>query len=381
MMVASYNEKLSRQLSKVVRGSIMEVKADSDIPVFSDVFPEVKMKAGAGQVDLWQLAQAPTSTYLSTSPGGTATGMGAHFLIIDDIIKNAYEAFHAGILASHFTWFTDTMVQRLEGKRKLVLVMTRWATKDLAGRICSLYAEQGRKIRIFTKKAWDGNAMLNPKMLNKPDYDKLMMTIGEDIFKANYDQEPVDIKGRLYGEFVTYTEKPAFAKIKAYCDVADKGSDYLANGIYGVTGGHDPEAYMLDVLYSQESMDKVESDLAKRLIDFGVDEFLCENNFGGRAWVKVIEAKYKELGGQKCKFKTFHQERNKEAKILATSSTVTRKILMPDLWYQRWSKFHTDVTEYQRTGNNLHDDAQDMLSEICIRLGKSGITIMGARDK
>jgi predicted phage terminase large subunit-like protein len=248
--------------------------------------------------------------------------------------------------------------------------MTRWSTKDLCGRVTSHYQEQGRKIRIISKKAFDGYKMLNPRELDKQAYDRLMSTIGDDIFSANYNQEPIDIKGRLYGEFVTYTEKPKFSKIKAYCDIADKGSDYIAFGIYGVSTGDEPDAYMLDVLYTQDDMDKCENELVQRLIDFDVEEFTAEDNFGGRAWVKVLEGIYKKRGGTKCKFKTFHQDKNKEAKILATASSVTLKILMPAQWNQRWRKFYTDVTEFQRAGKNAHDDAQDMLSEIAFEMVK-----------
>lgn len=66
--------------------------------------------------------------------GGTATGFGARKLIIDDLIKKAEEAFNENTLEKQWQWFTDTMLSRTETGYKIIIIMTRWATNDLAGR-------------------------------------------------------------------------------------------------------------------------------------------------------------------------------------------------------------------------------------------------------
>ena len=72
--------------------------------------------------------------------------------------------------------------------------------------------------------------------------------MGEDIASANYQQEPIDLKGRLYTSFKTYSgELPQFKEIRNYTDTADTGEDYLCSINYGVTFAG--EAYVLDVLY------------------------------------------------------------------------------------------------------------------------------------
>ncbi|EKN36244.1 hypothetical protein CFSAN001627_27178, partial [Clostridium botulinum CFSAN001627] len=55
IMTGSYNETLSTMISKNVRNSIQEEKADKYKPVFSDVFPEVRIKHGDGAMNLWSL--------------------------------------------------------------------------------------------------------------------------------------------------------------------------------------------------------------------------------------------------------------------------------------------------------------------------------------
>lgn len=45
------------------------------MPVYTDVFPGVRIKDGDGAMNLWSL-QGGYNNYLATSPSGTATGFG-----------------------------------------------------------------------------------------------------------------------------------------------------------------------------------------------------------------------------------------------------------------------------------------------------------------
>ncbi|MDC4242702.1 terminase, partial [Clostridium tertium] len=71
IMTGSYNETLSTMFSKNVRNAIQEEKADKYKPVFSDVFPNVRIKQGDGAMNLWSL-EGGYNNYLATSPTGTA---------------------------------------------------------------------------------------------------------------------------------------------------------------------------------------------------------------------------------------------------------------------------------------------------------------------
>lgn len=360
-IAASYNEKLSRTFSKSIRNSIQEIKADSQRIVYSDIFPYTRIEHGSSGADLWKLEGSPYNNYLATSPTSTTTGMGADIILIDDIVKNAYEANHAGILEQHFEWFTDTMYSRLEGKAKVILIMTRWATKDLAGRLIDMYSEQGRKYKVFKRKAFDGVQMLNDKILDKVRYDSLINTIGEEIVQANYNQYPIDLKGVLYAEFQTYKELPSSNSIMAMCDTADTGDDYLCNIIYALHGGY---AFVIDVYYTQDGIDITEKELAKRLTAHNVEWWRYENNFGGRAFEKNVRRSCEDMGNYHTRFRGYKQHLNKEARIYSNSTNVTRKIVMPERWHELFPKFYKDVTEFQRQGKNEHDDAPDTLTAI-----------------
>jgi predicted phage terminase large subunit-like protein len=382
VMTGSYNETLSTMFSKNVRNSIMEVKADQYKPVFSDVFPGVVIKRGDGAMNLWSL-EGGYNNYLATSPTGTATGFGCSLMIIDDLIKNAEEANNEAVKEKHWEWFTNTMLSRLEEGGKIIIIMTRWASDDLAGRALDYYKQQGIKIRHISMKALvdkESKKMLCPGVLSYESYMKKIKAMGPDIASANYQQEPIDLKGRLYSSFKTYEKipedrngNPLFTAIKSYCDTADEGNDYLCNIIYGV---YNKEAYVLDIYYTNAPMEITEPETAKRLYENGVRVADIESNNGGRGFARSVERILKEvLGSNKTRIKWFHQSKNKIARILSNSTWVMDHIYYPINWRDRWPEYYSAMIKYQRDGENKHDDAPDATTGVAENCDKNGVAV------
>ena len=367
IMAVAYNHDFATDFSKAVRDGINEVKMDENVPIFGDIFYGVRVERGSAEARKWRLEGSKEYNFLAVSPDSAATGYRAHLVLIDDVIKSAYHANHRKYLDDLWSWFTNTLYSRRERGRKIAVFSTRWAMGDLCGRLIENCLTHKRAYVLMARQAFNGESMLNEALLTREEYDDVKLVLGEDIFEANYNQVPIDLKGRLYGEFVTYTEKPKFRRIEAICDTADEGKDYLCNIIYGIVEGNEPDFYVLDVYYTQESMEITEKELIRRLIEFDVEKMTLESNFGGKGWKKVIESLYGKSGGFKCSFHTFTQTRNKEARILAAASSVVRRVIMPQFWAQRFPVFYRHVTEFQRAGNNQPDDALDVLSLIVER--------------
>ena len=369
VMTGSYNETLSTVFSKSVRNTIAETKADAERVVFSDVFPDVRIKHGDASMNLWSLENG-YNNYLATSPTGTATGFGCSLLIIDDLIKNSEEAYNEAVKEKHWQWFTNTMLSRLEEGGKIIIVMTRWASDDLAGRALEHYTEQGAKVRHITLKALqDDGTMLCDEILSYKTYQSKIKAMGLDIASANYQQEPIDIKGRLYSGFKTYEKLPTdsegnllFTQIKNYTDTADEGDDYLCSINYGV---YNKEAYVLNVIYTKESMEITEPATAKMLFDDQVNVADIESNNGGRSFARTIERILKEkYNSNKTRVKWFYQSKNKKARILSNSTWVMDHVYFPVNWKDKWTEFYKDLSKYQKEGKNKHDDAEDGLTGI-----------------
>ena len=364
IMTGSYNETLSTTFSKNVRNTIQEVKADKDKIVFSDIFPGVSIKQGDGAMNLWSL-EGGYNNYLATAPGGTATGFGCSLMIIDDLIKNAEEAYNANVLDKHWEWYAQTMLSRLEEGGKIIIIMTRWVSGDLAGRAIEHYKAEGKKIKHIKMKAVQDNkgTMLCDEILSYKSYLSKAKAMGLEIASANYQQEPIDVKGRLYGEFKTYVDLPKekIVKISAYCDTADTGEDFLCNIIYADCKD---SAYILDVIYTKEAMEITEPLVAEAYKKFNVNVADIESNNGGRAFARNIERITRDKGNYKTVVKWFHQSGNKIARILSNSAWVNNNIYMPIDWKNKWSEFAKDIISYQKEGKNKHDDGPDALTGV-----------------
>lgn len=364
IMTGSYNETLSTVFSKQVRNSIQEIKVDESKIVYSDIFPNTRIQQGDGAMNLWSL-EGQYNNYLATSPTGTATGFGASLLIIDDLIKSAEEAFNAAVLDKHWNWFTNTMLSRLETGGKIIIIMTRWHTNDLAGRALRELPELNYKVRHINMKAvQDDGSMLCEDILSKKEYKQKSSAMSPEVASANYQQEPIDMKGRLYSKFKTYDELPSnVVRTGSYTDTADTGSDYLASYIYLET--RDKEAYIIDVIYTKEPMEVTEPLLAKKLYENEVNLSRIESNSGGRGFGRSVQRILKEkYGSNKTSFDFFYQNKNKEARILSNATWVMDHIYFPANWRHRWPELYTALTTYQKEGKNAYDDAPDALTGV-----------------
>lgn len=377
IMTGSYNETLSTTFSKGVRNTISEVKADKTKIVYSDIFPDTKIKYGDGAMNLWSL-EGGYNNYLATSPGGTATGFGASIMIIDDLIKTAEEANNAAVLEKQWAWFTDTMFSRLEEGGKIIIVMTRWHSEDLAGKALKYFAELGWKIRHINYRArsLDGK-MLCPEILSEKSYNAKKRIMGDEIFSANYDQEPIDIKGRLYTSFKTYTELPkdsagnVLGTVKNYTDTADTGDDYLCSIDYIE---YNKEAYVINILYTKSGMEITEPDTAKMLYEDKVNVADIESNNGGRGFARNVDAILKNTyHTNHTIINTFFQSKNKKSRILSNSTWVMNHIYFPVNWKDKWPEYYDSMVKYQKEGKNAHDDAQDATTGIAEKIGAGDI--------
>ena len=377
VMTGSYNERLSTTFAKNVRNGIQETKTSPDKIVYSDIFPDVRIQRGDASASLWSL-EGQYASYLATSPTGTATGFGCSLMIIDDVIKNAYEANNAALLDALWSWFTDTMMQRLEEGGKIIIIMTRWATGDLAGRAIKYFTEQHRKIRVISMKALqDDGTMLCDAVLSRKSYENKIKTMSPDIAAANYQQEPIDIKGRLYTSFKTYERiptdaggHPLFTGIYSYTDTADEGTDWLCSIIWGA---YNHEAYVLDVYYTQEPMEVTEPETARRLKEWQVTRARIESNNGGKGFARAVKRILEEtLHWYATLIRWFTQSKNKVARILTGAPWIMEHVYYPANWRDRWPKYYEAMTTYQREGKNVHDDAPDATTGIAETMQKIG---------
>lgn len=376
IITGSYNQILSGLFAQQTRDGILVENESIKQEYFHDIFPDTFIKQGDAAKGFWSLDGSEEKNYLATSPGGTSTGIGANFVIVDDIIKNNEEASNELVKDKHWEWYNNTLVQRMERPRKQILIMTRWASDDLVGRMLERKAD---KCHLITYKAvQDGGTMLCDEIMTKMEYEDVISEMGADIASANYQQEPIDLKGRLYTSFKTYENLPVddkgnslFEGIYSYTDTADEGDDFLCTIIWGV---YLKEAYVLDVYYTKAGMEVTEPETARRFHELRVGRARVESNNGGSGFARnLIRILLENHHNNYTDVKWFHQSKNKKARILSNSTWVMNHIYYPINWKDKWPEYHNDMVRYQREGENRHDDAPDATTGVA-----ETMTMLGA---
>ena len=368
IMSASYSHDLSKNFSKKVRGTISTEKIGDNI-VYSDIFQETRLKFGSSEAMKWQTDKSDQINYLATSPSGSATGFGCTLMVIDDLVKNAYEANNENILEAQYEWFTNTMLSRREGKKKVLIIMTRWSSKDLAGKILEYVKENNISYSHINFKAeQEDGTMLCPSIFDKKASERAKQLMGEDIYEANYNQTPIDMKGCLYSNLQTYSELPTVLEICNYTDTADEGTDYLCSINYAICS--DDKAYILDIIYTQDAMEITEPLVAGMLTKDDVNYAVIESNNGGKGFARNVERICRENNNNHTMFKRFTQTKNKVSRILTGATGVMQNVIFPEDWKSMYPKFYKDVTQFQRLGKNKHDDCVDVLTGIYEQLRK-----------
>jgi predicted phage terminase large subunit-like protein len=114
-----------------------KAKTLMDSPEYKEVF-DTRLREDSQAAGKWETAQG--GEYYAAGVGSAITGRGADLLIIDDP-HSEQDALNANALERAYEWYTSGPRQRLQPGGTIVLVMTRWSTKDLTGMLMKAQKE------------------------------------------------------------------------------------------------------------------------------------------------------------------------------------------------------------------------------------------------
>jgi len=383
--VASYNSSFASKFNRDIQRII-------DTKKYYDMFPETTLN----QSNVVTVA----SSYLrnsnefeivgnigglkSVGRGGALTGSRIDVMIMDDLYKDYMEANSPIIRESVWDWYTTVVDSRLHNDSQQLIVFTRWHEEDLIGKLeamgkvkeikdvndvytTPLKHDEWYKVNFEAIKQSDSCAIDDrkngePLWANRHNKNSLLATMEMDVEKFNclYQGNPESAEGLLYTHFKTYKELPETKMVKNYTDTADSGQDKLCSIVYALPlAKADDHLYILDVLYTDEPMEKTEPAVIDLFNKNKVHLANIESNNGGRGFARVVQ------NGVKGHVDWFHQSHNKEARIFSNSATVNRRIVMPADWFLRWPSFYNDTIKYKKLFKaNKNDDAPDTLTGI-----------------
>lgn len=383
IMTASYNESIGTIFSRNCRDLISEQKSGNTKIIYSDIFPKTVIKKGNSAVNDWTI-EGGFNSYYGGGFGSSFTGRGCKLLIVDDPIKSAEEALNDNILEKIYTQYTDTLMSRVEGEGITIIIQTRWNKKDLIGRVLASDPDSFYEVNL---KAYDekrmndkNDKMLCATILSHEKYLSLKRSMSDLIFMANYNQVCIDMKGALYQNLKKYesipsdeNENPLFESIVCFVDTADTGKDYLCAI---VAGTYNHQLYILDVVYTQDSMEITENLVVDMLYRNNVNQCIVEANNGGKLFAKrLIDLMLEKYETNRTVIKWKQQTKNKLTRILIASTWIQENIYFPINVKERFEEFWEHIITFSKSGKNAFDDAEDALTALAENFGDGIKTI------
>jgi len=260
--------------------------------------------------------------------------------------------------------FETTIRNRVNSRNTpIIIIMQRLDEEDLCGYLQKLEPEEWEVLSlpvIQTDEKGEEVALWPFKHTLQELQD--LREKNSFVFDTQYMQNPRPITGLMYERaFTTYAAVPVTRKrkIKAYIDTADTGKDYLCCIIYVET---EIGNFILDVYYTQAPMETTESETARRLSKYEVEECIVESNNGGRGFGRKVCENCRILGNRKTAFTYFTQTENKDVRIFNHSNEVQNLCIFPERWDLLWPQFYKAISQYKKEGGNAHDDAPDALT-------------------
>jgi predicted phage terminase large subunit-like protein len=169
--------------------------------VSSDIYAKVfdtKLSTDSKAAGRWNTNKG--GDYFAIGVGGAVTGKGADLLIIDDPhSEQEAKQNNPAVFDGVYEWFTSGPRQRLQPGGAIIIVMTRWAKRDLTGQILKKSGNDGVddwEVIEFPAILPSGTPLW-PAFWSKKELDSLKAELPVSKWEAQYQQNPTGNEGAI----------------------------------------------------------------------------------------------------------------------------------------------------------------------------------------
>ena len=169
--------------------------------VSSDIYAKVfdtKLSTDSKAAGRWNTNKG--GDYFAIGVGGAVTGKGADLLIIDDPhSEQEAKQNNPAVFDGVYEWFTSGPRQRLQPGGASIIVMTRWAKRDLTGQILKKSGNDGVddwEVIEFPAILPSGTPLW-PAFWSKKELDSLKAELPVSKWEAQYQQNPTGNEGAI----------------------------------------------------------------------------------------------------------------------------------------------------------------------------------------
>ena len=324
---------------------------------FNMVFPEVELSGDKANLQGWNTNHSRQVGYFGAGVGGTIIGFGATKLAVtDDLYRGIEDALSDVTNDRVLQWKEGTHDSRLERSCAKIDIGTRWSTNDVIGK----NYQDGNYDEIIVIPALDENdETFCPDVMSTEQYHEIRKKINPDIWSAEYMQEPVDLKGRLFSN-LRFIEQDEFKVIKskssgsiAYIDVSDQGKDFTAMAIAVII---DKTIYIADYVFNKGNTDVTIPMCASKLNEYRTNYCRVESNSMGAMFARTLQK------STRCRVLQVHNTQNKMTRIIMQSATIINHFVFVKKDDNEYHQFMSNVLSFSKEGKQKNDDAPDCLA-------------------
>jgi predicted phage terminase large subunit-like protein len=350
VMRNSCSERLYQKFSYDVRAI---VKSDK----FKEIFPNVVLSDDKANLQGWNTNKARQVSYFGAGVGGTIIGFGAsNVAITDDLYRGLEDALSDTMNDRIIQWKEATHDSRFESGCKRIDIGTRWTMNDIIGR--QMNEGMYDKSIVISALTEEDESFCEAVMTTEEYLEKRKRT-DPAIWMAEYQQQPVDLKGRLFNnlKLIDTFDRAKIEGTIAYVDVADQGADYTACAVLAVV---DKQLVVVDYVFSKANTDVTLPMIAEKLKKWNTTYCRVESNSMGAMFSR-------------------HLQRMVTTKILQVPNTTNKntRIIMRSVFIQdnfqfykngtpECEQFIQNVMSFSKEGKNKNDDAPDCLAGLAI---------------
>lgn len=164
---------------------------------YAKVF-DTKLSSDSKAAGRWNTNRS--GEYFAIGVGGAVTGKGADLLIIDDPhSEQEAKQNNPAIFDGVYEWYTSGPRQRLQPNGAIIIVMTRWATRDLTGQILKKSGNDGVdewEVIEFPAILPSGTPLW-PAFWSKKELESLKAELPVAKWEAQYQQNPTGNEGAI----------------------------------------------------------------------------------------------------------------------------------------------------------------------------------------
>ena len=187
---ATHNTELAVRFGRKVR-NLIETES------YYEIFPETKLKTDDKAAGRWGTEAG--GEYFAAGVGAAVTGRGADLFIIDDP-HSEQDALSEGAFDNAYEWYTSGPRQRLQPGGAIILVMTRWGTKDLTGRLLKaqsndIMSDQWEIVEF--PAIMPSDKPLWPEFWSTDDLLKVKSALPVAKWNAQWQQQPTAAEGAI----------------------------------------------------------------------------------------------------------------------------------------------------------------------------------------